>query len=152
MLSPRWQHEPLSGAGAARNGGRWNARGTPALYLSADHGTAIAEYLQAIVHPGTLTPYEVAIGDVLDLTDPGVIDAAGVDRSLLTLPWRTIRDIERRDPESWIFAAGAMEAGFAGMRVGSAVARGINLVLWRWLEPAGAVRVVDPHQELGLRD
>jgi RES domain-containing protein len=45
-LRPAWSFKPLSGAGAARNGGRWNAKGTPALYLAEDPMTALAEYNQ----------------------------------------------------------------------------------------------------------
>ena len=32
--NPLWSFQPLSGAGAARAGGRFNRIGTPALYLS----------------------------------------------------------------------------------------------------------------------
>jgi RES domain-containing protein len=147
MLSPRWQNEPLSGAGAARNGGRWNPKGTPALYLSADHGTAIAEYMQGLVRPGTLTPYDLALGDILDLTDPLIRTRLGMDGKFLQLPWRAIRDIERREPECWTFARQAQAAGFAGLKVESAVARGVNLVLWDWLG-GDRIRVVDPAGEL----
>src|SRR5690606_36596376 len=37
---------PLSGAGAARQGGRFNRPGQVALYLSTDEATALAEYKQ----------------------------------------------------------------------------------------------------------
>lgn len=148
MLSPRWQHLPLSGDGAARAGGRWNARGTPALYLSADHATAIAEYMQALVHPGTLTPYDVASDAVLDLSHAAVRIALGVDDALLTLAWRHERDVLNRKPESWRLAAAAVEAGFDGMMVPSVAARGVNLVLWRWHSAGARVEVVDPGGEL----
>ena len=32
--NPHWAHSPLSGEGAARHGGRYNRKGTPALYTS----------------------------------------------------------------------------------------------------------------------
>jgi RES domain-containing protein len=56
MPTPRWSWAPTSGDGAAGQGGRLNRKGTPALYLSADTQTAIAEYKQAsaLVPPGTL--------------------------------------------------------------------------------------------------
>lgn len=148
MLAPRWQHAPLSGDGAARAGGRWNARGTPALYLSADHATAIAEYMQALIHPGTLTPYDVAADSVLDLTDPAIRGAAGVEDALLTLAWRRLRDVEGTSPDSWAFAEAARAAGHDGMRVPSVVARGTNLVLWRWDVEGARVAVIDPAREL----
>ena len=149
MLSPRWHNDPLSGEGAARSGGRWNARGMPALYLSATHATAIAEYMQALIHPGTLTPYAVRSTAIVDLTDPDVSKHLGVDKTLLQLSWRFVRDIERRDPESWLFARDALEAGFEGMRVGSVQDGGTNLVLWRWGGEGATVRVVDPQGDLG---
>ena len=149
MLSPRWQHAPLSGDGAARAGGRWNAAGTPALYLSADHGTAIAEYMQALVHPGTLAPYDVASDRILDLTAPAVRNAAGIDDALLVLPWRRIRDIDHAVPDSWILAEAAIAAGFDGVRVPSTQVRGVNLVLWRWGGKGASVTLVDPQGSLG---
>lgn len=150
MLSPRWQHLPLSGDGAAKAGGRWNAHGMSALYLSADHATAIAEYMQALVHPGTLTPYEVACDAVLDLTDTTVRRALGVDDALLSLAWRHQRDVLKREPETWTFAAAALAAGFDGLRVPSVVAPGVNLVLWRWDAAGARVKVVDPGDELAM--
>jgi len=79
MLAPRWAFDPLSGAGAARAGGRWNAPGQAALYLSNSHATAIAEYQQDLPRPGTLTAYDVDAQAILDLADPSVQQAIGVD-------------------------------------------------------------------------
>ena len=44
--NPRWSFTPLSGEGAAVHGGRFNPRGTPALYLALDPMTAIKEAAQ----------------------------------------------------------------------------------------------------------
>lgn len=151
MLSPRWHHDPLSGTGAARNGGRWNAKGMSALYLSATHATAIAEYMQALIHPGTLTPYDVASGAILDLTDATVRKQVGVDEALLRSPWRLIRDVERREPETWAFGRQACEAGFEGLRAGSMQGNGANLVLWRWGVEGANVSVVDPQADLAAK-
>ncbi|KPF73740.1 hypothetical protein IP88_08780 [alpha proteobacterium AAP81b] len=144
MLSPRWHHEPLSGAGAARAGGRWNPPGVAALYLSADHATAIAEYMQALIHPGTLAPYEVAADAILDLTDASVRAEAGIADSLLTQSWRRIRDIERGEPDSWALAREGMTSGFDGCLVPSVQNRGRNLVLWHWGATGARVSVIDP--------
>jgi RES domain-containing protein len=149
MLSPRWHHAPLSGDGAARAGGRWNAAGTPALYLSDAHAAAIAEYMQALVHPGTFAPYDVMSEHMLDLADPVVRTAAGIDDALLTLPWRRVRDIYRGVPESWTFADAAMDVGFDGMRVPSTQVLGNTLVLWRWGGAGAKVSIVDPSGLLG---
>lgn len=148
MLSPRWHHEPLSGAGAARAGGRWNAPGTPALYLSADHATAIAEYMQSLIHPGTLAPYDINSEAILDLTNPDVRARSGVADTLLILPWRRIRDIDRAEPDSWNLAREAIAAGFDGCQVPSVQNGGSNLVLWRWGDSGAHVALVDPAGDL----
>lgn len=120
----------------------------PALYLSADHGTAIAEYMQALIHPGTLAPYDVEADNILDLTDAAVRAASGVDETMLTLPWRRIRDVERAVPTSWMLAQQACAAGFDGCLVPSIQGKGVNLVLWRWGAEGAKVEVVDPAGDL----
>lgn len=55
LLAPKWAYRPLSGAGAALHGGRFNAPGTEALYISEDYITAICEYEQKLgIRLGTL--------------------------------------------------------------------------------------------------
>ena len=65
---PGWAFQPLSGAGAARQGGRLNRPGVHALYLSADAQTALAEYQQvsSLLPPGTIVSYDVALQPVVD--------------------------------------------------------------------------------------
>jgi RES domain-containing protein len=144
MLSPRWQHAPLAGKGAARAGGRWNAPGVPALYLSDSHATAIAEYMQALVHPGTLAPYDVISDSIFNLSDPAVRTSVGINDTILTLDWRRIRDIDKGIPESWDLATSAAAAGFDGLSFPSTQTRGVNLVLWRWGREGAKVVLVDP--------
>lgn len=149
MLAPRWAFDPLSGAGAARAGGRWNEPGQPALYLSDSHATAIAEYQQNLPRPGTLTPYEVDARALLDLGDPAVRHALGVSDAFLRQPWKQVRDIEHQRPSCWDFAAAAAAAGWHGLRVPSVQAPGTNLVLWLWNRSAGSlVRHIDPLGDL----
>jgi RES domain-containing protein len=149
MLAPRWSHAPLSGAGAARAGGRWNERGQPALYLSVDHSTAIAEYQQALPRPGTLTAYDVLATSILDLTDTDILRALGIDAEFLRAPWKRVRDVEAGRPVSWDFAAAAKAADWQGLLVPSVQALGANLVLWSWNEAGGANLVtVDPLGDL----
>ena len=45
-LTPKWAFVPLSGAGAASEGGRFNRAGVEALYLSLPPQTALEEYRQ----------------------------------------------------------------------------------------------------------
>jgi RES domain-containing protein len=137
MLAPRWAFAPLSGEGAARAGGRWNERGQPALYLSADHATAIAEYQQQLPRPGALTAYDVDAVQVLDLTDRTTLAILGVDSGLFRLAWKHARDILKTRPVTWDLAAAAHAHGCHGLRVPSVQSPGVNLVLWRWNDGAG---------------
>ncbi len=121
----------------------------PALYLSQSHTTAIAEYMQSLIHPGTLTPYDLSANSILDLTDRRVRLHLGFDDALLDSPWRTIRDIDKQDPATWEFARQAVGTGFDGLCVRSVQDRGTNLVLWKWGEQGAQVRVVDSSGDLG---
>jgi RES domain-containing protein len=149
MLAPRWSHAPLSGAGAARAGGRWNERGQPALYLSLDHSTAIAEYQQDLPRPGTLTAYDVAATSILDLTDAKILRDLVIEAEVLKAAWKRVRDVEAGRPVSWDLAAAAKAAGHQGVLVPSVQAVGKNLVLWSWNDEGGAkVVLVDPIGDL----
>jgi RES domain-containing protein len=149
MLAPRWAFDPLSGAGAARAGRRWNEIGQKALYLSADHATAIAEYQQDLPRPGTLTAYDVRADSMIDLTDRDVLAALAFDLDLLRAPWKLARDIERRRPACWDFVTAAVAHGCQGARAPPVQAEGSNLLWWRWNEDEGAtVHYVDPLGDL----
>jgi RES domain-containing protein len=85
-LTPRWAHAPTSGAGAARNGGRFNRPGSEAVYLARHPLTALEEYRQGatIVPPGTLAAYHVSLSSVTDLSegyDPALWEASWTDGS-----------------------------------------------------------------------
>jgi RES domain-containing protein len=139
----------LSGAGAARAGGRWNEPGQPALYLSDSHATAIAEYQQDLPRPGTLTAFDVEAFGLIDLGDPAVQDALGIEVDFLRQPWKHMRDIARTRPPSWDFAKAAHAAGWNGLRVPSVQSSGSNLVLWRWnQEKTPQIRCIDPLGDL----
>lgn len=47
--TPEYTADDLSGAGAERSGGRWNARGTPMVYASTSRALAC---LETVVHLG----------------------------------------------------------------------------------------------------
>jgi RES domain-containing protein len=149
MLAPRWAFDPLSGAGAARAGGRWNAPGQATLYLSDSHATAIAEYQQDLPRPGTLTAYDVDAQDILDFTDLAVRQAVGVDEPFLRQPWKHMRDVMHQRPSCWDFVATVATGGWSGLHVPSVQAPGTNLVLWRWNEVgAPVVQHIDPLGDL----
>jgi len=151
MLAVRWQREPMSGAGAALNGARWNRRGVPALYLSVDHGTAIAEFHQALLRPGTLAAYDIRSERIVDLTDAGRRASFGIPDAVLFAPRKTIVEIEHRDAPGWIIADRLIAGEADGILVPSAACAGVNLVLWRWSADGGdgaAVRLIDPDGDL----
>jgi RES domain-containing protein len=151
VLAPRWAHEPLSGAGAARYGGRWNPQGVAALYMSADLATAVAEYEQEIgIRPGTFCAYDVDVAGILDLCQPNVLVAAGIEPEVRFSAWKTILLIQRQRPPSWDIAERPIAAHLVGILVPSTrLAGGINLVLWHWNDsPDRSVTALDPQSDL----
>jgi RES domain-containing protein len=149
MLSPKWSHDPLSGAGAARFGGRYNPPGMPALYMSEAFATAVAEYEQDLgIRPGTLCAYQVSVAPIVDLCNPAVLSEVGWTNDDLRCAWKKIALIDKAIPPGWVLAQRLVDAGFAGVRVPSVQTRnGINVVLWRWND--GATRVVTALDPLG---
>ena len=150
MLAPRWSHQPLSGEGAARHGGRYNLRGIPALYMSEDFTTAVAEYEQDLgIRPGTLCAYDVGVEGIADLTDAAFRLAYGVPDGLLHAPWKQQVLIEKITPPSWLLVERLMAEGYAGLRAPSVQTGGSNLVLWRWNDRAERrVVALDPLNDL----
>jgi RES domain-containing protein len=151
VLAPRWANEPLSGAGSARHGGRWNAAGTPALYMSAELTTAVAEYEQDLgIRPGTFCAYDVAVEGVLDLRDPAVLAARGIDPADRFCAWKAILALRKERPPGWRIAETLALAGAAGILVPSVqMAGGTNLVLWHWNDmPERRVLALDPLRDL----
>lgn len=144
-------HHPLSGEGAARHGGRWNAPGVATLYLAAELTTAVAEYEQDIgIRPGAFCAYDVRCGPVLDLTRPDVMAACGISPDERFATWKSIFLVRRATPPGWTIAARLVEAGTAGILVPSAQLKGgTNLVLWRWNDaPGREVVALDPATDL----
>lgn len=133
MLSIRYQRAPFSGEGARLYGGRWNAKGTAALYLAADPVTAVAEYYQGLPRPGTLAPYRIDAETIADLTD-GHGRPGGTQVALAAVsPWKALAALEGKDPPSWALARTLISAGADGALVPSAQNYGgTALVLWRW--------------------
>jgi RES domain-containing protein len=153
VLAPRWAHAPLSGAGAARHGGRYNAPGTAALYLSEDLLTAIAEYEQELgIRPGTFCAYEVDVADIIDLMDESTRAGLGVTLQDLLAPWQEMAFVRGEQPPTWTLAQRLREGGCAGARVPSAMLNNAaNLVLWRWNDkPDRRVAAHDPLGDLPL--
>lgn len=151
MLAPKWADQPLSGAGAARHGGRFNEPGTEALYISEDYITAISEYEQELgIRPGTLCAYNVDVKGIVDLTAPQVQEACSVTPAVLTCAWKEIWLVKKQRPLTWELAAKLIAANCSGVRVPSVrYLNGINIVLWKWNDHSDRqIVVLDPGSDL----
>jgi RES domain-containing protein len=136
---PRWSFKPLSGDGAAVHGGRFNPKGTPALYLSLDPMTAIKEAAQGFARkfePYVLCTYEIDCENVIALRDDEERKAAKVDMDDLACPWFA-EAAAGRQPVSWRLARKLIADGAAGLLApsfvrGATLEADVNLILWRW--------------------
>ncbi|MRX49413.1 RES domain-containing protein [Paracoccus sp. S-4012] len=149
-LNPRWMQAPLSGEGARRHGGRFNARGRAALYAALDPLIAIAEASQVgqPLQPVTLVSYTADIEPVFAATDPHALAARGIEPEAPSAPdWR-LRMADGLAPRREV-AEALIAAGYAEMLVPSfartAQPGARNLVLWDW---DGGLRVNDAEGRL----
>ena len=136
--NPLGSHEPSSGDGAARHGGRFNRVGQPALYASLDPKTAWMEAQQGFPfkpQPLTLVSYEVDCADIVSLFDPVSRLTLGVAESELAAPWEDERG-KGRIPATWALVDRLTAQGVAGVIVRSFAPgcgpNDLNLVLWSW--------------------
>lgn len=153
VLAPKWAHTPLSGAGAALNGSRFNRPGIDALYTSFDPMTAMIEYEQEFgIRPGTLCPYDASIWPIADLTDAKTLGALNVKPADLECPWKEIAWVNHQDPPTWRLADRLINDGIAGIKVPSFQNKmGFNLVLWKWADvKTRSLRVLDPMGDLPM--
>lgn len=141
---PRWAAEPLSGAGAAQSGGRFNRHDVPALYLSLELATAVAEYRQAapFLPPFTMVTYRANLPPLVDvrlLDDEW--DALWLDWKE---DWRMLL-VNGVEPPSWVLGDMVRAAGYPGIIFPSLASDGgVNIALIAdVLSPADVLMVMD---------
>ena len=119
-LNPVYAREPLSGRGAQLYGGRFNAKGTPALYASLSIMTALREANQVgSLQPTTLVCYDAEIERVFDARDASALTAEGMDEAgLADSGWRDQMKAEG-EARTQAFARRLTEAGYQGLLVRS---------------------------------
>ncbi|SOC35986.1 RES domain-containing protein [Rhizobium subbaraonis] len=153
-LNPVYARQPLSGRGAALYGGRFNAKGVPALYTSLSVMIALREANQVgNLQPTTLVSYEADIDHVFDSRDETGLAAFGMDAtSLADTTWRDqMRHVGEARTQS--FARRLAQEGFFGLLVRSyapgATTSDLNLVLWSWSDSAPSrLRLIDDENRL----
>ncbi len=153
-LNPVYAREPLSGRGAELYGGRFNAKGTPALYASLTIMTALREANQVgALQPTTLVCYDAEIERVFDTRDAAALAAEGVDaQALANIGWRDEMKMHS-EARTQTFARRLTDAGYQGLLVRS-FARGagiddMNLVLFSWgAGPPSRLTLIDDEKRL----
>lgn len=147
---PRWAYDPTSGEGAARRGGRFNPRGTPALYTALTPTTAWMEAQQGLpfkAQPMTLVGYRVSCAAIVDLSDPDTLSSLAITAAELAGPWEDLAS-HGLDPPTWTLVRRLIDAGAQGCLAPS-FAPGTgpadrNLILWdRNGNPDCRVEVID---------
>jgi RES domain-containing protein len=135
---PRWAYDPKSGEGAARRGGRFNPRGTPALYTALTPTTAWMEAQQGLpfkAQPMTLVAYRVVCAAIVDLSDPDTLTTLTITAVELASPWEDLA-ARGQEPPTWTLARRLIADGARGCLAPS-YAPGTGpadrcLILWAW--------------------
>lgn len=153
--NPEWAFLPTSGEGAAQRGGRFNPKGTPALYLSLSPECAIFEAMHALpgaLEPMTLCEYALDVDRIADLTDDDVLDHFQVTLDVLSSDWLETAS-EGGTPPTWQLAQTIIAAGYNGIRVpafaSNAPNGSNNIALYNWgPKPPTKCVVYDPNNRL----
>lgn len=152
---PSWSWTPLSGAGAALKGRRFNWPGLETLYLSLSFTTVFREVSAGFAHrltPYVLCSYDVDCDDIADLRTEAGRARLGVEIDDLVCAWGASL-AAGREPASWPVVRRLLADGWAGILVPSfangATPDDQNLVLWHWgPDLPHRVTVYDPSGKL----
>lgn len=153
-LNPVYAREPLSGRGAGMYGGRFNPKGTPALYTSLSVMTALREANQVgNLQPTTLVSYDAEIERVFDSRDEQALLAEGMGAAALAdSSWRDEMKATG-EAATQAFARRLITLGYHGLLVRSFApgtrADDLNLVLWTWADrPPSRLILIDDEGRL----
>jgi len=142
-LNPDYARQPLSGRGAELYGGRFNPKGTAALYTSLSMMTALREANQAgSLQPTTLVCYDAEVDNIFDCRDEAALSTEGMDAAALADDtWRDQMKTGGK-ARTQAFVRRLIAAGYNGLLVRSyapnSTVKDLNLVLWRWGKGAPA--------------
>jgi RES domain-containing protein len=152
-LNPVYARDPMSGRGAELYGGRFNAKGTPALYGALEIMTAVREANQVgALQPTTLVSYAAEIERIFDARNETALVEEAMDAATLAdNSWRDemkLNGVSRTQA----FSQRLITLGFQGLLVRSfapgSSADDLNLVLWIWgpAAPSRLTLIDDEHR------
>lgn len=148
MHTPKWASLPVSGAGAAKHGGRANRPGIAALYLAFEVETAIQEYKQVstLLGPGTLVTYGLSVAPIIDFRKGYQSELWSPLWEEFFCDWRELWFNQRIEPPSWVLGDAAIKAGCKGVIFPSRVCPGGNnvVIYCDQLQAADKIEVYDP--------
>jgi RES domain-containing protein len=140
MHNPVWAWSPMSKQGAVITGGRFNPKGSPALYFGLSLKSCMAEISGGIstklVDPQILCSYQVKIDGLIDLRTDDYYE-------IFSAPWRLLK-LQKLEPPGWkLYKAATEFPNIKGFIVPSYQVKGeSNLVLVHWKQEE--VKIHDP--------
>lgn len=152
-LNPVYARAPLSGRGAELYGGRFNAKGTPALYTSLDPTTTLREANQVgSLQPTILVSYKADLGPIFDTRDQDGLDRYGATEAMLADPAWRMKMLDGQLVPTQELARALIADRFVGLLIQS-FAKGASpsdfyIVLWGWAGKNGSLDVVDDDERL----